>query len=105
MYYSLIVYLYLLSHNINIFYCLFIQVWIYTNFNIYSFNCEGIKRIISSLNDVQCDILCLQELWLLDSNSDCLHSIHDHYLFVGMSCVDASEKILSDRPKGGVAIM
>ena len=39
------------------------------NISIYSLNCEGVKRNIEYISDISrytsCDILCLQETWLL----------------------------------------
>lgn len=78
-------------------------------FNIISYNCEGVKRssnyIADLLQTTKCDILCLQELWVLDSNINYLSTIHRDYEYYGISGVDANIKILCGRPKGGVAIL
>ena len=79
------------------------------DFKIMSFNCEGIKRtcdyVRHVLNDTSCDILCLQEIWLLDSTIDYLNNIHKDYIYVGISGMDSNACIISGRPKGGVAIL
>ena len=77
--------------------------------NICSLNCEGIKRssdyISSFLNSNDCDILCLQEVWLLQCNIKELSTINDNYLYTGVSGVDDGEKIIQGHPPGGVAIL
>ena len=77
--------------------------------NICSLNCEGIKRssdyISSFLNSKDCDILCLQEVWLLQCNIKELSTINDNYLYTGVSGVDDGEKIIQGHPPGGVAIL
>ena len=76
---------------------------------ICTFNCEGFSRschyMSTYLNNTKCDILCLQETWLLDTNIDKLSQIHDDYLAVGKSGIDASCDIIMGRPSGGVAIL
>jgi exonuclease III len=76
---------------------------------ICTFNCEGFSRschyMSTYLNNAKCDILCLQETWLLDTNIDKLSQIHDDYLAVGKSGIDASCDIIMGRPSGGVAIL
>ena len=77
--------------------------------NICSLNCEGIKRssdyISSFLNSNDCDILCLQEVWLLQCNIKELSTISDNYLYTSVSGVDDGEKIIQGHPPGGVAIL
>ena len=65
------------------------------SFKIVSFNCEGIKRskefICDLLNSTKCHILCLQEIWLIDSNIDILNNIHTDYMYSGIAGVDSSK--------------
>ena len=79
------------------------------DFNICSFNCEGIKRtsdyLSQFLNSSKCDIICLQEIWLLDSTIDYLNTLHSDYMYIGIAGQDSNDSILSGRPKGGVAIL
>ena len=74
-----------------------------------SLNCEGFRRsedyIRDYLNESQCDILFLQETWLLNSNLDMLVRCHNQYLTHGKSGVDQNAEILYGRPSGGVAIV
>ena len=76
--------------------------------NICSLNCEGFKRcsdFISSFeNSNNCDILCFQEVWLLQCNIKELSTVNDNYLYIGVSGVDDGEKIIQGHPLGGVAI-
>ncbi len=80
-----------------------------TDFTILSFNCEGVKRscdyISNILNKTSCDIICLQEIWLLDNTIDYLSSVHTDYMYIGISGVDSNNNIIYGRPKGGVAIL
>ncbi len=77
--------------------------------NICSYNCEGVNRSSDYINDTltntNCDIMCLQETWLLDHNIGKLGDVHDDYLFNAKSGVDSNAEILRGRPYGGVAIL
>ena len=80
-----------------------------TSFSVYSLNCEGLKRSSSYIKELlkstSCDILCLQETWLLESNNYLLSNIDSNYLYTAISGVDSSKEILKGRPSGGVAIL
>ena len=75
--------------------------------NICSLNCENIKRssdfISSFLNSNNCDILCLQEVWLLQCNIKKLNTINDNHLYTGVSGGDDGENV--GHPPGSVAIL
>ena len=78
-------------------------------FVIASYNSTGLggnkKDFIKFLlDDVTCDIMLLQETWLLDSNLDSLGDIHEKYLFHAVSGVPKNE-LLTGRPHGGVGIL
>ena len=78
------------------------------NMNIASLNCEGFNRsenYILEFLEGNCDIMLLQETWLLESSSDKLTSCHPRYLAIAKSGVDETAAILSGRPHGGVAIL
>ena len=68
----------------------------------------GVKRskdyICDLLNTTDCNILCLQEIWTLDSAIDMLNTIHKDYMYTGISGVVYTKEILHGCPKGGVAI-
>ena len=68
------------------------------NISIYSLNCEGVKRNIENIRDIlkctSCDILWLQETWLLDCELNVLADINQKYLFTGISGVDLNKSIL-----------
>ena len=64
-------------------------------------NCEG----INIFNDSQCDILCLQETWLLDQTLDCVVNVHPDYLHASKSGVDSTANILPGCPSGGVSML
>ena len=71
-------------------------------------SCDGVTNstgfINNLLSDTKIDTLCLQETWLLDCDIAKLSNIHADYQLNGKSGVDATERILPDRPQGGVAI-
>ena len=56
------------------------------DFKIFSQNCDGIRRskeyVNYFLNVYSCDILCLQETWMLDNTLDFINSIYKDYLLV-----------------------
>ena len=75
---------------------------------ICSLNCEGLNRsfdyISSFLQNNNCDILCVQELWILECNIKALGALSEDYLYTGISGVDDKEKIIQGHPPGGVGI-
>ena len=77
--------------------------------NICSLNCEGLKRsfdyISSFLQNNNCDILCVQELWILECNIKALGALSEDDLYTGISGVDDKEKIIQGHPPGGVGIL
>ena len=77
--------------------------------HVCALNCEGVDRSMAYLNSVLdnsvCDILCLQETWVIDQTLNKLGNIHNDFLYTGISGIDASADILVGRPKGGVAIL
>ena len=78
-------------------------------FKVLSFNCEGNKGssvyIRQLLNSNSCDVLCLHEIWVLNTTITCLSNIHKDYDYYDVSGVDSKLEILKGRPKGGVAIL
>ena len=77
--------------------------------SICSLNCEGLINarsfIYQFLETHNCDILLLQETWLLEANIDILNSVHPDFLATGKSGADERRCILPGRPPGGVAIL
>lgn len=72
-----------------------------------TYNCHGLK---SSINEIkllcnECNILVLQEHWLLPVELSLLSSIHSDFLSTGNSAVNISNDILIGRPYGGTAIL
>ena len=51
-----------------------------------SLNCHGVNNSVeyirSFLSNNHCDFLCLQELWLIDSDLHKLNNIHTDYTYV-----------------------
>ena len=75
---------------------------------ICTFNCSGFQNNKDYIKDLlekeDCDILLLQETWLLESNLCLLNSLHSGYQCVGKSGVENNTEILVGRPPGGTAI-
>ena len=59
--------------------------------NICSLNCEGLNRsfdyISSFLQHDNCDILCVQELWILECNIKTLGALAEDYFYMCISGV------------------
>ena len=78
-----------------------------SDFLIVSFNCRDLS---SSLLEIQelCkshDVILLQETWLAKQQLHSLSSIHDDFLFVGTSCMDLEDGVMTGRPHGGIAVL
>ena len=77
--------------------------------SVVSYNCSGYNKSSTYLkepvNCSKCDILCLQETWLLDGNMHKLADVNLDYSFTGVSGVDFGACVLQGRPYGGVAIL
>ena len=73
---------------------------------IISFNCMGVKNILPVIRDLcsKCDILILQETWLLPNNLSLLDKVHSEFTSFSMSSVDMSTQFVG-RPYGGLSIM
>ena len=72
-------------------------------FKVLSFNCESTKGssdyIRQLLNSSSCDVLCLQEIWVLDTTITCLSKIHKDYDYYGNSGVDSKHGFLKGDQK------
>jgi hypothetical protein len=71
------------------------------------YNCRSLTRNIQNVRAL-CDIsdICfLQELWLLDSELDCLSSVHDEFYVSGVSPLESFKGIHTVRPYGGVGVL
>ena len=44
------------------------------------------------LNSSSCDVLCVQEIWVLDTTITCLSNIHKDYDYYGISGVDSNPR-------------
>ncbi len=53
----------------------------------------------------KCDVLLLQETWLLDTELQVLSNIHKEFYSKGISAMDTSNGIITGRPYGGLAIL
>ena len=51
------------------------------------------------------DVILLQETWLAKQQLHSLSSIHDDFLFVGTSCMDLEDGVMTGRPHGGTAVL
>ena len=80
------------------------------NLHIATYNCSGLghthRDFVNYILDAHSiDILLIQETWLLETDiANVLSSLHNDYLFTGISGMD-STRILHGRPYGGVAVL
>jgi exonuclease III len=76
-------------------------------YKLASFNCKSVKRSIDGIRELckACDVIALQETWLLPSDLSYLDSIHEDFSYTGTSAVDTTTGMLYGRPYGGVAIL
>lgn len=79
----------------------------YNTYKMVSFNCKNVKRSSESIKDLckSCDIIALQETWLLPEEISYLGNIDIDFGSTGTSAIDTSAGILVGRPFGGVAIL
>ena len=66
--------------------------------SVVSYNCSGYNKSSTYLKELvncsKCDILCLQETWLLDGNMHKLADVNLDYSFTGVSGVDSGDCVL-----------
>ena len=79
-----------------------------TNLVVCSLNCEGVRRSIDYikhfLDTNNCDVLCLQETWTIDSNFFFLSNNHNDYLFTYIAGIDHTIGIIKGRPHGALLL-
>ena len=51
------------------------------------------------------DVILLQKTWLAKQQLHSLNSIHDDFLFVGTSCMDLEDGVMTGRPHGDTAVL
>ena len=82
---------------------------------IVSYNCRGLPKSPSKLwekpsvnlllQDSENDIICFQETFYSKQDLGYLNTLHSEFQGIGVSTTDASDKLLSTHPPGGVAIL
>ena len=74
---------------------------------VVTFNCKNLKSSVDEIRSLcsKCDVLVLQETWLLDCDLSMLDKIDSNFYGQGISAVDVNTKILQGRPHGGIAIL
>ena len=69
---------------------------------------HGMKQICVQLTDLcpLCDIIFVQEHWLLSSNLDCFDTLSSDHISIACSAMDdrCSKGILKGRPFGGLCL-
>ena len=72
-----------------------------------SFNCRSVKNSVNEVIQLcnVCDIVMLQEHWLLPNELSLLSTLHVDFLATSFSAVYISTQILIGRPYGGTAIL
>ena len=74
---------------------------------IATFNCRNFKSSIVEISQLckDCDIILLQETWLMPHESDMLSTLSSDHYAKGVYAVDPSQKLIAGRPFGGLAIL
>ena len=77
------------------------------NFNLISFNCQGIKNILPNIAKFCIDshVLFLQETWLMEDELCILNDNHPDFVSFSFSSVDSGRDVLVGRPYGGISIL
>jgi exonuclease III len=77
------------------------------NIRIASYNCKNVKRSIDDVKTLcqMCDIIALQETWLLPEELPFRGSINGDFGYAGVSAVDSGAGMLRGRAHGGVALV
>ena len=72
-----------------------------------SFNCKNLKLSVEEIQSLcnRCDVLLLQETWLLDFELSLLASIRKDFYGKGVSAIDSRKGIFQGRPHGGLVIL
>ena len=72
-----------------------------------SYNCKNLKTSVTELQTLcgKCDLLLLQETWIIDQEIPILSGIHKDFYSRGISSIDTSSGIHRGRPYGGLAIL
>ena len=71
------------------------------------YNCRGYKSSINDILDlcVSCNVILLQETWLLPSELDILSMLHLDFHARGIPAVNISDDVLHGRPYGGLTVL
>ena len=77
--------------------------------SVLSYNCRGFSKQKSNflcdlIDDIDPDIICVQETWLLDSNSGSLGDVSEQFMYHAVAGVDHCQNLLPGHVPGGVAI-
>ena len=72
-----------------------------------SFNCNGYKSSIYEINKLASfsHMICVQELWLDQSETEILNNTVENFNGYGLSPIDPSDGILTGRKYGGVGFL
>ena len=78
--------------------------------SVLSYNCDGFSKqksdfLCDLIDDIDPDIICVQETWLLDSNSGSLGDVSEQFMYHAVAGVDHCQNVLPGRVPGGVAIL
>ena len=78
--------------------------------SVLSYNCDGFSKqksdfLCDLIDDIDPDIICVQETWLLDSNPGSLGDVSEQFMYHAVAGVDHCQNVLPGRVPGGVAIL
>ena len=77
------------------------------NLRICTYNCRSLKSSLNTIKDLclKCDVILLQETWLVDQELSFLKTIHADFYGDGVSSVNTCNQLMYGRPYGGLAIL
>ena len=72
-----------------------------------TYNCQGAKHKIPRISEIcnKCDILMLQETWIMPHETKIFGNTHAEFESFSLSSVDTKSTLVSGRPFGGVSIL
>ena len=55
---------------------------------------KGSNDLLNILDNSACDVIAIQETWLLDGNATYLSNIHNKYMYAAVSGVDCKARVV-----------
>ena len=78
-----------------------------SSLSVTTYNCKNVQSSWDEIKSLckKCDILFLQETWLMEADLAILNQIDPNFYCKGLSSIDSQSQILVGRPYGGLAVL